>query len=288
MKTAGCCSPRAGPTAPRDAMSLATRCAACGTVFRVVQDQLKVSDGWVRCGRCAEVFNAIEGLVELDTASQATPDVMAVAAALENPAADPLPREPLPQFAESTAALPPLEELRADPPAQTPGFVRDAERVARWRSPRRRALLGGAVLLGMALLAAQAALHWRDRIAAGSPGMRPALESMCRMAGCRVEPLRRIDGLAVESSALTRVEGSTLMRLAVVLRNREPVALMLPAFDLVLNDAQGRVVARRVLRASELGAAAQSLPAGAELPLAATLGTGDRSVAGYTIEPFYP
>ncbi len=47
-------------------MSLATTCTACGTVFRVVQDQLKVSEGWVRCGRCNEVFNALEGLFDLD------------------------------------------------------------------------------------------------------------------------------------------------------------------------------------------------------------------------------
>ena len=47
-------------------MSLATRCTACGTVFRVVQDQLKISEGWVRCGRCKEVFNALEGLFDLD------------------------------------------------------------------------------------------------------------------------------------------------------------------------------------------------------------------------------
>ena len=47
-------------------MSLATRCTACGTVFRVVQDQLKVSEGWVRCGRCDEVFNALEGLFDLE------------------------------------------------------------------------------------------------------------------------------------------------------------------------------------------------------------------------------
>lgn len=46
-------------------MSLATRCPACGTIFRVVQDQLRVSEGWVRCGRCAEVFNAVEHLVEV-------------------------------------------------------------------------------------------------------------------------------------------------------------------------------------------------------------------------------
>lgn len=47
-------------------MSLATRCTSCGTVFRVVQDQLKVSEGWVRCGRCNEVFNALEGLLDLE------------------------------------------------------------------------------------------------------------------------------------------------------------------------------------------------------------------------------
>lgn len=44
-------------------MSLATRCPSCGTVFRVVQDQLKVSEGWVRCGRCGEAFNALEAMV---------------------------------------------------------------------------------------------------------------------------------------------------------------------------------------------------------------------------------
>lgn len=50
-------------------MSLATRCTACGTVFRVVQDQLKVSEGWVRCGRCAEVFDAREQLFDLERES---------------------------------------------------------------------------------------------------------------------------------------------------------------------------------------------------------------------------
>ena len=50
-------------------MSLATRCSACGTIFRIVQDQLKVSEGWVRCGRCNDVFNAMEGLFDLDRES---------------------------------------------------------------------------------------------------------------------------------------------------------------------------------------------------------------------------
>ena len=49
------------------ATGLATRCSACGTAFRVVPDQLRVSEGWVRCGRCTQVFNALESLVDMDT-----------------------------------------------------------------------------------------------------------------------------------------------------------------------------------------------------------------------------
>lgn len=39
-------------------MSLITRCPACTTMFKVVPDQLRISDGWVRCGQCDEVFDA--------------------------------------------------------------------------------------------------------------------------------------------------------------------------------------------------------------------------------------
>ena len=39
-------------------MSLVTRCPACATAFKVVPDQLRISEGWVRCGRCSHVFDA--------------------------------------------------------------------------------------------------------------------------------------------------------------------------------------------------------------------------------------
>lgn len=39
-------------------MSLITRCPACETLFKVVPDQLRISDGWVRCGQCDEIFDA--------------------------------------------------------------------------------------------------------------------------------------------------------------------------------------------------------------------------------------
>jgi predicted Zn finger-like uncharacterized protein len=39
-----------------------TRCPECSTLFKVVADQLKISDGWVRCGRCDHVFDGTANL----------------------------------------------------------------------------------------------------------------------------------------------------------------------------------------------------------------------------------
>jgi predicted Zn finger-like uncharacterized protein len=58
-------------------MSLITRCPACGTMFKVVTDQLKVSQGWVRCGHCAEVFDASKHLLP----REASKDLSSLAAA---------------------------------------------------------------------------------------------------------------------------------------------------------------------------------------------------------------
>ncbi len=43
-------------------MSQTTLCPACQTRFKVVADQLRISDGWVRCGQCQLVFDAYESL----------------------------------------------------------------------------------------------------------------------------------------------------------------------------------------------------------------------------------
>jgi predicted Zn finger-like uncharacterized protein len=55
-------------------MSLLTQCPACQTYYRVVPDQLRISDGWVKCGNCSDIFDASAHLIEIDTqASQ--PDI---------------------------------------------------------------------------------------------------------------------------------------------------------------------------------------------------------------------
>lgn len=45
-----------------------SRCPACGTVFRVTSEQLRLKAGKVRCGHCQTVFNAFDHL-QLDSAA---------------------------------------------------------------------------------------------------------------------------------------------------------------------------------------------------------------------------
>ena len=356
-------------------MSLATRCTACGTVFRVVQDQLKISEGWVRCGRCKEVFNALEGLFDLQrdappewrpaptpageepaaaagVASAALRSAPAELATLHDapraPAHDPLaPAAPLTQaspappaaaepfaapapevdsappdaldFAdarfdtelpvEEASAFATTQELVSEAPAaageapaaeaadaapaeDTPAFLREAAAAERWRRPRVRVALGAAALLLAASLGAQWALHFRDTVAARWPALQPPLAAACEALGCRLEPPRRIEDIAVESSALTRAAAAgapgDALRLVVALRNRGSLALALPHVDLSLTDANGELIARRALGAADFRVAAATLAPSSETTLQALLANPGGRVAGYTVEIFYP
>jgi predicted Zn finger-like uncharacterized protein len=303
-------------------MSLATRCPACGTVFRVVRDQLKVSDGWVRCGRCSEVFNAAQRLFELEAdAPQERPaavvhrlpvrdDAASLAAESSRALAEPPAQSaevvslssaalnvesaadaaPMAVETEPTAEAPPpaADPEPAPEPGPTPEFIRRADRAERWRHPARRGLLGGVALMLGALLAGQMALHYRDTVAATWPATRPVLQAACQLLDCRIEAPRRIDSLNVDSSGLVRLPDSPFYSLSLVVQNKAATIVRVPAFDLALTDTQGQTVVRRVFTAAELGQPVEQLPAGGELALRATLDLGERRIAGYTVELFYP
>ncbi len=325
-------------------MSLATRCTACGTVFRVVQDQLKVSEGWVRCGRCSEVFNALDGLFDLErdalpeglaavpptgtpgpssaTADRREPAPVAAGPSLvdkidaqlmgsrdgehgSTPAISARDRLEFPdaQFdpdmGEDDAAIPPptgpssLEEAGtgAEPAEQTaaPEFLRQAQREARRRSPRLRALQAAALVVLTALLGLQAIHHHRDVVAARWPAALPALAAWCGVASCAIEAPRRIEDVSVESTALTRASpGSDAFRLSVGLRNRGTTPVAQPSVDLSLTDVNGQLIARRMLGAREFRVSSATIGPGAETMLQLVLTAGAARVSGYTVEIFYP
>lgn len=100
--------------------SLVTRCPACGTLFKVVPDQLRISDGWVRCGQCDEVFDA-----QAQMQPQVVPAPDAVADARD-----------VPHAADTPAPVPPSPAIVREVPAAREPAVFDEDQSAVTVEPR--------------------------------------------------------------------------------------------------------------------------------------------------------
>jgi predicted Zn finger-like uncharacterized protein len=272
-------------------MHFTTRCPACGTLFRVVNDQLKLSDGWVRCGDCNHVFDATlqlqveqvlvapqaDSLAEVslsDTSSLAV-------AALDTPADE---TSDVPVDARPPAQAPSSEAL------PEPGFIRQAQRRAYWRSPGVRAALLLVSLLLTMVLALQWAVHHRDRLAVAEPALTPWLAMACEAVGCELSPVRRLDAVVIDSTALVR-RLDHFYAFDLVLKNTASIPLAVPALELTLTRLDDSVLARRVFTPEELPGLPVLLPArdsvAVSLRLSLALGE-DPSMAGYRALVFYP
>ena len=360
-------------------MSLITRCPACFTMFKVVADQLRISEGWVRCGQCDEVFDANANFVSdgagavtgtADTpappvpsrdapteADEITPDVSdAVAMVEHSSSAQPPDLEAgpsVPEFespAESLKPIPALDTFLSMSPSElaalehtdqhndlrdslkgrsepgldaaawdhdeitmdgdspytmrgvtaepvesvavkAPSFMRAKTPASRWHKPAVRGLLGLlAVVLAGALLA-QIAAQERDRIAASIPDLRPAIVSLCDALGCKVEPVRQIDAIVIDSSAFVPVRVE-VYRLNVTLKNKSRIDVAVPALELTLTDLQDQTLLRKVLNAAELGAPGGTIAAGAEfvanVPVSVKPEALTQPIRGYRVLAFYP
>ena len=172
--------------------------------------------------------------------------------------------------------------------AEDVSFVKAARRRAFWRKPLVRS---GLVVLGLVLttvLAAQVAVHERNRLAAVAPQFRPLLLALCEPLGCELAPLRQIAEVVIDSSSFNKARGDSYV-LAVTMKSRSTVALEMPAVELTLTDAQDQPVLRRVLLPADMGAP-QELAAGGEwsASVSVLVTTGGARVAGYRLLAFYP
>ncbi|MFC4787502.1 MULTISPECIES: DUF3426 domain-containing protein [Giesbergeria] len=139
-------------------MSQITRCPSCTTLFKVVPDQLRISEGWVRCGHCGHVFDAtqhlqsappsVAGAVAETTNSTTQSGASTTLAATrspppapepppppEDPWEIPLPAPPAPPSPEEVATAPqealdfaaPDLDLELDVPVATTGHTTPAQ-----------------------------------------------------------------------------------------------------------------------------------------------------------------
>jgi predicted Zn finger-like uncharacterized protein len=284
-------------------MSLITRCPACQTSFRIVTDQLRVSEGWVRCGQCQEVFNAALQLLQeaphigskpLVTASS---DAVAATAGVPvslvlpgkfgsdaMPASEPrvsgyepeseepyvdsiVPSEFLrsPDFELGSEAVP-SELLNSEfaGDSQVPSsFLRDI-RVERPAPKTWVRVIGWLLFLGLLLiLGLQILVHERNRIAGLVPESKPALNWACGVLGCEVAPLQQIESIVIDSSSFTKLRPDTY-RLAVVIKNNAAIKLAMPSLELTLTDSQDQATLRRTFTVNEMGSNTKTLAANAE------------------------
>ena len=171
-------------------------------------------------------------------------------------------------------------------------FVRQARRRAFWEGRRMRVTLG--VLAGVLALtlSMQVVFQHRDRIASQVPALRPVLTALCASFRCRLGPPRRIESIAIESSAFTRVRADAF-RLNLTLSNQADIALAMPALEITLTDLQDQPVLRRVLQPADLGPQApQVIEARAEWTSTLTLAIAPQAnparIVGYRVLAFYP
>ena len=289
-------------------MSLITRCPGCETSFKVVPDQLLLSEGWVRCGQCDLVFDAA---LHMQVPENEAPPVAVVA-----PLAPPIPPVPstIPDVPVAPATNPVVDEVpplaarltkasavdwetelvQAAPPARAADitFLSETPTQSRWQKPWvRRSLAGLSVALTL-LLTGQLLVQERNRLVAWQPDLLPMGLAACRVLNCTIAPLKHIDSLAIESSSFTLIAGDTY-RWDFVLKNTASAELAFPAIELSLTDSLDRVWMRRIFLPQELGVSLPVLLPGAEWSSSMSLkiktdGQSADQVAGYRMLALYP
>jgi hypothetical protein len=160
-------------------------------------------------------------------------------------------------------------------------------------TPRRALLWTTLSLLFTLVLVVQVAYAFRTEITVSLPQTRGYYVRLCESLGCTFALPELSTYLHIEVSDLKAVDASypNEIQLLLSVRNRAPIELAYPAFELTLTDSMEQAVARRVFLPTEYlppAARPAGLKAGTELPIQLYLDIGSLRAAGYRLYLFYP
>jgi predicted Zn finger-like uncharacterized protein len=298
-----------------------TRCPQCDTVFRVTPQQLQVSSGQVRCGRCRAVFDAFSSLsshppgrepgaaVEPSAEAAFSPPAAhpaggeALAAAWQAPPVSPVPDPlfstgsvlPEPGAPRGEAAAPRAlrEETRPAVAAQELLTLPEELFPPGLTTPRRRWLWIAVNALLVLGLAAQVAWFFPGQVLMRAPALQPALQQLCAALACQVRLPRVPEQLFIESSDLQLLDAArpSQVLLTATIRNRAGFAQDFPLLELTLTGDDSRTAARRVFHPGEyLDAAVErgrGIGAQQEVAIHLYLDTADVRATGYRLYLFF-
>ena len=248
-------------------------------MFRIVPDQLRIFEGWVRCGQCGQVFDANPRLAVLGESSPGTQAETLLPRVADSPVEEThTPKQLAALDGQADAVLSFMPDLQA---------ARDST-WGIWQSRPLAFLACGVLAL---LLAAQTAFMQRDRLAAMVPFMRPALVATCEVLTCALAPLRQIGSITIESSSFTRVKDGVYL-LQAILKNEAELDLAAPALELTLTDTQDHALLRWVISADEYSGTQRLIVAGKEMAVDFPFSVGSEAateaILGYRLLAFYP
>lgn len=279
-------------------MSLVTACPSCGVLFKVAPDQLLISEGWVRCGKCQTVFDAALNFHIAVSPAQAEP----MSPQAREVAAQVLPLVDVPvakDLLDVSTSLPlePLVNLAPDT-AESAGtqFNFVAPAAVKERSTTESQLWMTMVLSFLAAfllltLALQVVLFERNEISSREPRAKPWLLALCQPFHCSLETLKRIQSIVIDGSTFLKI-GPDSYQLTLVLKNTSAADLHLPSVELTLINSLDQPLLRRVFPIDELHVESSTLLSFSELPLsfsfAIKAGELSERVSGYRVLVFYP
>jgi len=281
-----------------------TRCPHCDTYFRVTREQLQISSGQVRCGRCERVFDAfatlsaqlpapppsLEGVVSGDAPGSESARASEAGRRTEPPDLDVHGAtlgqgdRPAPSASDAPGATEPqvltLPDNLFGPAAQ------------RASAGRRWPWAVASIVLVMGLFG-QALFFLGTDLAVWVPELRPTLIEACSWLGCAVALPRLPDQLYIEASDLQVLNATrpNEVLLTATIRNRAAVAQEVPLIELTLTDKLNQAAARKVFYPSEYLDKSQDPEQGVgpsqEIAVKLYLDTGDIRPAGYRLYLFF-
>ncbi|PUE61633.1 hypothetical protein B9Z45_04440 [Limnohabitans sp. 2KL-17] len=272
-------------------MSWVARCPKCGTTYKVVSDQLKIAQGWLRCGQCQHAFDSTGLIVAWPEAVHGLPGEIVAEVAVERLIVDELLKQEdrssdvqtvsaVASFEDALSTFKPLSPL----PLERGADQTDTSQPQRSKSGSWASKWFAAVLLFT--LAFQWLWMERQTLVEKNPHVAKILHVVCRVLACEILPLQVRDGVVIENSSLMPQGDGFLLSWSV--RNATSHQLQMPALELTLLNAQDKTLVRRVFSVSELeapAALAQGEILEGKLQVMPEAGL---SPSGYRLLSFYP
>jgi predicted Zn finger-like uncharacterized protein len=276
-------------------MSWVARCPKCGTTYKVVPDQLKIAQGWLRCGQCQHAFDSTGLIVAWPEPVQGSPGEIVAEVAVERLIIDELlkqeDRSPdvqtvsaVASFEEALSTFKPLSPLELPLPLERGADQTDTSQPQRSRSGVWAPKWFAAALLFT--LAFQWIWMERQTLVEKNPHVAQILHAVCRVLACEILPLQVRDGVVIENSSLMPQGDGFLLSWSV--RNATSHPLQMPALELTLLSAQDKTLVRRVFPVSEIEAPTALAPGETLEGQLQIMPESGLSPSGYRLLGFYP